>query len=78
MKSATLDQVKQEQAIFTDLWNIYKQYKYIKSDEEWELYLFDTNDLYMSKYIGTQHEEMYRDLLQDITKQLERNMKNAI
>lgn len=78
MKSATLDQVKQEQAIFTDLWNIYKQYKNVQTDEEWELYLFDTNDLYASKYIGTQHEEMYRDLLQDITKQLERNMKNAI
>ena len=78
MESATLDQVKQEQSIFTDLWNIYKKYKYIKSDEEWELYLFDTNDLYMSKYIGTEHEMMYRDLLQDITKQLERNVKNAI
>ena len=78
MESATLDQVKQEQSIFTDLWNIYKQYKYIKSDLEWDNYISDTDKLYKSKYIGTEHEMMYRDLLQDITKQLERNMKNAI
>lgn len=78
MESSTLDQVKQEQAIFTDLWNIYKKYKFVSTDLEWGNYIFDTEKLYQDKYKCTVHEEMYRDLLIDITKQLERNMKNAI
>ena len=78
MESATLDQVKQEQSIFTDLWNIYKKYKYVSTTTEWEYYIYEVEQLFQSKYIGTEHEMMYRDLLQDITKQLERNMKNAI
>ncbi len=68
---------QQEQAIFTDLWNIYKKYKNISTDPEWEQYVSETNQLFVGKYKGTSHEEMFRDLLQDITKQLERNYKQV-
>jgi hypothetical protein len=78
METATLDQVKQEQAIFTDLWNIYKQYKNITTDEDWKKYVAETDQLFKTKYKGTEKEEMFRDLFLDITKQLERNQKEAV
>ena len=68
---------KQEQAIFTDLWTVYKKYKNISTELEWEEYVSEMDQLFKQKYKGTTHEEMFRDLLQDITRQLERNYKQA-
>lgn len=68
---------KQEQAIFTDLWNVYKKYKNISTDEEWKQYVSETDQMFKEKYKGTGKEEMFRDLFTDITKQLERNQKEA-
>lgn len=66
---------KQEQEIFTDLWIIYKKYKNISTEKEWEDFISETNLMFKNKYSNTSHEEMFRDLFQDITKQLERNYK---
>lgn len=78
MKSATLDQVKQEQAIMTVLWKIYMKYKFIKDDSDWDRYTKETDALYLINYKGTEFEMLYREQLLVYTKQLERNMKNAI
>jgi hypothetical protein len=75
MKQPTIDQIKQEQSIFTDLWNIYKKYCNISTESEWEQFVKETNFLSKNKYSGTTHEEMFRDLLQAIISQLERNYK---
>lgn len=75
MKQPTIDQIKQEQSIFTDLWKLYKQYKYISLEPEWEQFISETDFLFKNKYSGTTHEEMFRDLLQAIISQLERNYK---
>lgn len=77
MENKEKDNYKQEQAIFTDLWNIYKQYKNISTDEEWKKYVSETDQMFKEKYKGTDKEEMFRDLYLDITKQLERNQKEA-
>ena len=73
MSEAKSNNYQQEQTIFTDLWNIYKHYKNISTEKEWEQFINETNLLFKNKYSGTSHEEMFRDLLQDIMKQLERN-----
>ena len=75
MMPVTIEEVKQEQSIFTDLWNIYKKYKNVSDDTEWDKYILETDLLFNNKYKGSSHEEMFRDMLLDITKQLERNQK---
>ena len=72
MKTADISEVKQEQSIFTDLWNIFKKYYHATTDEEWQQFVDETDNLYKTKYKDTEHESMFRDILTDITNQLER------
>lgn len=76
MESAKIEEVKQEQAIFTDLWNIYKKYYNASTDQEWQQFVNETDNLYKTKYKGTDHEQLFRDILSDIIKQLERRFRN--
>lgn len=73
MESKQPNDYQQEQSIFNDLWFIYKKYKNISTESEWDQFVNEIDKLFKRKYSGTSHEEMFRDLLQDITKQLERN-----
>jgi hypothetical protein len=75
MKQPTIDQIKQEQSIFTDLWNIYKKYCNISTESEWEQFVDETNKLFTGKYLRTEKEQLFRDLLQSIISQLEQNYK---
>ena len=75
MKPATIEEVKAEQAIFTDLWNIYKKYFKLLTDEEWEMYLKEVDGLFKEKYQGKDKEKMFHEMLLAITNQLERNYK---
>ena len=75
MQTANIEQVKQEQAIFTDLWNIYKKYFKLSTDEEWEMYLKEVDGLFKEKYQGKDKEKMFREMLVVITSQLERESK---
>lgn len=77
MDMANIEEIKGEQAVFTDLWSIYKKYFHVSTDEDWDRFIQETDHLYKSKYIGTKHEAMFRDLLQDIIKQLERSRRNG-
>ena len=75
MQTVNIEQVKQEQAIFTDLWNIYKKYFKLSTDEEWEMYLKEVDGLFKEKYRGKDKEIMFREMLVVITSQLERESK---
>ena len=75
MQIANIEQVKQEQAIFTDLWNIYKKYANISADEEWEMFINETGRLFTEKYKSSDREKLFREMLLTITNQLERNYK---
>ena len=75
MKPATIEEVKAEQAIFTDLWNIYKKYANISADEEWETFINETGRLFTEKYKSSDREKLFREMLLTITNQLERNYK---
>ena len=75
MKPATIEEVRTEQAIFTDLWNIYKRYANISADEEWEMFVNETGRLFTEKYKGSDKEKLFYDLLLTITNQLDRNYK---
>ena len=77
MKPAEITEVKQEQEIFTDLWNTYKKYYNATTDQEWEQFVNDMDVLFKEKYKDTTHEELFRDILSDIIKQLERRHKNG-
>lgn len=37
MKPATIEEVKAEQKIFTDLWNVFKKFYHATTDDEWRL-----------------------------------------
>ena len=78
MQTANIEQVKQEQAIFTDLWNIYKKYFKLSTDEEWEMYMKEVDGLFKEKYHGKDKEIMFREMLVVITNQLERNYKKEM
>ena len=75
METANIEQVKQEQAIFTDLWNIYKKYANISTDDEWETFINETGRLFTEKYKSSDREKLFREMLLTITNQLERNYK---
>ena len=78
MKPATIEEVKAEQAIFTDLWNIYKKYFKLLADEEWEMYLKEVDGLFKEKYQGKDKENLFHEMLLTITNQLERNYKKEM
>ena len=75
METANIEQIKTEQAIFTDLWNIYKKYANISTDDEWETFINETGRLFTEKYKGSDKEKLFREMLLAITNQLERNYK---
>ena len=75
MQTANIEQVKQEQAIFTDLWNIYKKYANISKETEWDDFIVEMDKLFNQKYKGSDKEKMFREMLLAITNQLERNYK---
>ena len=75
MQTANIEQIKQEQAIFTDLWNIYKKYANISADDEWETFINETGRLFTEKYKSSDREKLFREMLLTITNQLERNYK---
>ena len=75
MKPATIEEVKAEQAIFTDLWNIYKKYANISTDDECETFVNETGRLFTEKYKGSDKEKLFREMWLAITNQLERNYK---
>ena len=75
METANIEQVKQEQAIFTDLWNIYKKYANISKETEWDDFIVEMDKLFNQKYKGSDREKMFREMLLAITNQLERNYK---
>lgn len=76
MESAKIEEVKQEQSIFTDLWSIYKKYYNASTDQEWQQFINETDNLYKTKYKGIDNEQLFRDILSDIIKQLERKFRN--
>ena len=75
METANIEQVKQEQAIFTDLWNIYKKYANISKETEWDDFIVEMDKLFNQKYKGSDKEKMFREMLLAITNQLEKNHK---
>ena len=75
METANIKQVKQEQAIFTDLWNIYKKYANISKETEWDGFITEMDKLFNQKYKGSGREKMFREMLLAVTNQLERNYK---
>ena len=75
MQIANIEQVKQEQAIFTDLWNIYKKYANISKETEWDDFIAEMDKLFNQKYKGSDKEKMFHEMLLTITNQLERNYK---
>ena len=77
MKPAEITEVKQEQEIFTDLWNTSKKYYYVTTVQQWEHFVYEMDMLFKGKYKDTKHEELFRDILSDIIKQLERRQNNG-
>ena len=75
METANIEQVKQEQAIFTDLWNIYKKYANISKETEWDDFIVEMDKLFNQKYKGSDRAKMFREMLLAVTNQLERNYK---
>lgn len=75
MESTSTNEIKIEQNIFTDLWNIYKKYFKLSTDEEWEMYLKEVDGLFKEKYRGKDKETMFREMLVVVTNQLERESK---
>lgn len=71
----TIDQIKTEQSIFTDTWNLYKTFCQIETDQEWEQFLSVIDKLLAEKYKGTSFEKMYREMALTITNQIERNFR---
>ena len=78
MKPATIEEVKAEQAIFTDLWNIYKKYANISKETEWDDFIVEMDKLFNQKYKGSDRAKMFREMLLAITNQLERNYKKEM
>ena len=78
MKPAAIEEVKAEQAIFTDLWNIYKKYANISKETEWDDFIVEMDKLFNQKYKGSEKEKMFREMLLAITNQLERNYKKEM
>ena len=78
MKPATIEEVKAEQAIFTDLWNIYKKYANISKETEWDDFIVEMGKLFNQKYKGSGKEKLFREMLLAITNQLERNYKRNV
>ena len=75
METAKIEQIKTEQAIFTDLWNIYKKYANMPTDEEFEMYMEETNEIYLKEFKGKHHDKMFCEMLLAITNQIDRNWK---
>ena len=75
METAKIEQIKTEQAIFTDLWNIYKKYANISTADECETFANETGRLFTEKYKGSDKEKLFREMWLAITNQLERNYK---
>ena len=78
METANIEQVKQEQAIFTDLWNIYKKYANISEETEWDDFIVEMDKLFNQKYKGSDRAKLFREMLLAITNQLERNYKRNV
>ena len=76
MESATIEEVKAEQAIFTDLWNVFKKFYHATTDDEWQQFVNETDKMYKEKYKGKEHEQLFRDILSDIIKHLERRFRS--
>ena len=72
----TIDQIKTEQSIFIDAWNLYKTFCRIEieSDQGWEQFLL-ADELLMEKYNGTSFEKMYREMALAVINQIDRNFK---
>ena len=78
MQTANIEQVKREQAIFTDLWNTYKKYANISKETEWDGFIVEMDKLFNQKYKCSDREKMFREMLLAITNQLERNYKRNV
>lgn len=74
METAKIEQIKTEQAVFTDLWNIYKKYRFATEYDEIKSYTDETESAYQ-KYKSTKFEQLFRDMLLSITNQIEKNVK---
>ena len=75
MKTATIEEVRAEQEVFTDLWNVFKKFYHATTDDEWQQFVKETDKMYKEKYKGKQNEELFRDVLSDIIKHLERRFR---
>lgn len=71
----TIDQIKTEQSIFTDTWNLYKTFCQIETDQEWGQFLSAIDKLLVEKYKSTSFEKMYREMALTVTNQIERSFK---
>lgn len=76
MKPATIDEVRTEQEIFTDLWNVFKKFYHATTDDEWQQFVNETDKMYKEKYKSKKDEELFRDVLSDIIKHLERRFRS--
>ena len=73
MKPVKLDQIKQEQKIFTDTWSLYKKYTNISTEKDWEEFIQEADSI-INSHKGY-HKKFLKDMIISATNQLERNYK---
>ena len=75
MEQTNANEIPLDQKCFTMLWNIRKQYDKIQTDEEWEMYVYQTDEIYKKEFKGTKCEKYFLDMLLATTDRLEKIWK---
>lgn len=76
MEQVSIDQIKQEQKIFTDTWNLYKKYANISTEKDWEEFIQEADSI-INSHKGY-HKKFLKDMIMSVTNQLERNYKEKL
>lgn len=76
MSEVDVSQIKLEQSIFTDLWNLYKKYCHCETQADFDGLINESNKLSL-KYKGTGLNSLFIQMQLAVINQIERNYKNA-
>jgi hypothetical protein len=74
MDKVEIGQIKLEQSIFTDLWNLYKKYCHCETEADFDGLLAETDRL-ESKYKGTELNSFFLAMELAVVNQIEKNYK---